>query len=376
MILKNGYVVNKDFKLKKLDIGIQNEVISDIKESLSGNDELDLNGNYILPGFIDTHIHGAYGVRISDYNPELEKISLFEATQGVTSIAITTASSLLHELYKQLEIALQASKSVTGAKIAAIHMEGPFISKTFKGAMNADCIIDSDIALFDKFLEKSGSLLKIITVAPENENMVKFVEYAAQKGVTVSMGHTNATYEEANKIIKAGANQLTHTFNAMRALNHREPGVLGACFTNPDIVCEVICDFVHLHPSIVKLIYDIKGPDRINVISDSGHAAGLDVKEFVVDGIKRYVSDGVVRLADGTIAGSTKTVLDGVKNLVSLGIPIEDISKMTSYNPAKTLKIDKITGSIKQGNLADIVVLDSDYNVLYTFVNGKLVYKR
>ena len=374
MILKNGYVVDQDFVLKKLDIDIQGETILNVGECISGDEELDLKGKYILPGFIDTHIHGAYGTRISDDKPHLEKISSFEATQGVTSIAITTTSSPLSELYKQFEIAAQASTCVSGAKIAAIHMEGPFISEKYKGAMNADYIIDSDITLFDELLKKSNGLLKIMTIAPENKNADKLVEHAVKKGVTVSMGHTNATYDEANRIIKAGATQLTHTFNAMRPINHREPGVLGACFTNSDIVCEVICDFVHLHPSVVKLIYDIKGSERINVISDSGHAAGLNVTEFVVDGLTRYVKDGVVRLADGTIAGSAKTMLDGVRNLISLGISIEEVSKMSSYNPAKTLKLEKITGSIKRGNLADIVVLDSNYNVIYTFVNGKLVY--
>ncbi len=376
MILKNGYVMDEDFQIRNLDIRIESNCIAEIGENIVGEDEWDLEGAYVLPGFVDTHIHGANGARISDEKPDLQRVTQFEATQGVTSLAITTTSSELSKIYEQFRFALEASKNPCGAKIAAIHAEGPFLSKERKGAMNADYILNPDVALVEELYKQSEGLLKIITVAPEAQNADKLIEYAVAKGITVSMGHTNATYEEAERGIRAGATQLTHTFNAMRGLHHREPGVLGAVFSDPEIVCEAICDFVHLHPSIVKMIYNIKGQDRINIISDSGHAAGLDVKEFVVDGLTRYVKDGVVRLADGTIAGSAKTVLDGVKNLISLGIPLEHVSKMASLNPAKTLKQEKTIGSIKQGKLADIVVLDSTYNVLYTFVNGRCVYTK
>lgn len=378
MILKNGLVMDENFKLVRADVRIHGEEIAEIGEigeDLDGCQVIDMRGKYILPGFIDTHIHGAFGSRISDKHPDLEAITRFEATQGVTALALTTATSEFSELLKQLKVAKEAAGSCRGAKIAGIHAEGPFISRKYKGAMNPEYILEPDTSKLDQMIAAAGGLLKLLTVAPENEGCLALIRHAKEKEITVSMGHTNASYEEAQSAIAAGASQLTHTFNAMRGWNHREPGVLGAAFTNDQVICEMICDYVHLHPAAVETIYRVKGADRINIISDSGHAAGLNVAEFEVDGIVRYVKDGVVRLADGTIAGSAKTVADGVKNLLRSKIPIEDVSRMASLNPATSLKMADRTGSIARGKLADLVVLDEEWNVEHTFVNGTCVYQ-
>ncbi len=371
MILSNGFVVCDDFKLRKKDVKIENGKITEIGENLSGEEKIDFTDKYILPGFIDTHIHGAYGTRISDSSCELDKITTFEATQGVTSIAITTTSATVQALTSQIKFVKDNLNKINGAKIAGIHLEGPFLNAKTKGAMNADYIIEPDTKILDKFLDAGGDLIKIMTVAPEVEGADEFIKYAVKKGVVISSGHTYATYEEAQNAIEWGVTQATHTFNAMRPYNHREPGVLGAALTNDNIKCEMICDHVHLHPATLQLIYKLKGADKINIVSDSGHAAGLDLKEFTVDGITRYVVDGVIRLKDGTIAGSAKTMADGVKNLILSGIPIEEVSKMASKNPAETLSIYSETGSITVGKYADIAVLDKEYNVVCAFVNGK-----
>ncbi|MBQ3124666.1 MAG: N-acetylglucosamine-6-phosphate deacetylase [Clostridia bacterium] len=375
MILKNGLVMDKNFELKKLDIKITGEKIAEIGENLLGDAILDVNDKYILPGFIDTHIHGAYGIRIDDAVGDHNKITKFEATQGVTSIAITTDTAEFGKILEQLERATMLSKTCQGTKIVAIHAEGPFLSQSKKGAMSTEYILAPDNDKLDRMIAAGKGMLKLITITPDNDGSIEFIRYAKSKGLVVSMGHTDADFETAQAAIGAGATQLTHTFNAMRPINHREPGVLGAVFTNPDVKCEVICDYIHLHPAIVKMIYLIKGADKINMISDSGTAAGIEVSEFEVDGVKRYVKDGVVRLADGTIAGSARTLLDGVKNLVSSGIPLCDVSKMASFNPAKTLGIENETGSIEIGKYADLVVLDKDLNVENTFINGVCEYK-
>lgn len=370
--------MDHDFRLKKMDLEIDQDKIVRLGEDLQGEDRLDVSDCYILPGFIDTHIHGAYGTRISDAKPDLEAMCRFEATQGVTGLAVTTAASAFDDLLRQLEVAA-ASAEITvpkGAKVLGIHAEGPFISSKKKGAMNPENIIGPDTDKFDRMLEKSKGYIKIMTVAPEAEGATDLIRYAVGRGVTVSLGHTMATFDETQAAIEAGASQLTHTFNAMVGLNHREPGVLGAGLTNPDVVCEMICDYVHLHPAVVKMVYLLKGADNINMISDSGHAAGMNVEQFTVDGLTRYVKDGVVRLADGTIAGSAKTMLDGVHNLLASGLPLEDISKMASLNPAKSLKLDQVTGSIQVGKLADLVVLDRNYKPIFTFVNGTCVYEK
>jgi N-acetylglucosamine-6-phosphate deacetylase len=299
-----------------------------------------------------------------------------ETFAPVTAIAITTDTAEFTDILEQIERAVVISEKCKGTKIVAIHAEGPFLSQSKKGAMSPEYILAPDNEKLDKMIEAGKSMLKLITIAPDNDGSIEFIHYAKSKGLVVSMGHTDADYETALAAIDAGATQLTHTFNAMRAINHREPGVLGAVFENESVKCEVICDYIHLHPAIIKMIYKIKGADKINMISDSGTAAGLDISGFEVNGVKRYIKDGVVRLADGTIAGSARTLLDGVKNLISSGIPLEDVSKMASLNPAKTLGIDDETGSIAVGKLADLVILDKDLNVCETFINGKSEYKR
>ena len=376
MILANGNVVCDDFVLRKCDVRVENGKIAEIGENLSGKEKIDCSGRFILPGFIDSHIHGAVGVRVSSNQEDLLKITGYEATQGVTSIFATTEASPIEEIFSQMETVKRTSEKTKGAKIVAIHAEGPFINLKKAGAMVPESILIPDKILLDKMLEKSGGMLKKMTIAPEINGGIDFIKYAAQRGVAISLGHTDADFDVAQQAFDAGATMTTHTFNAMRALNHREPGIIGAALVNPNVSCEVICDYIHIHPSIIRLIYKAKGADNMIMISDSGNAAGCDVKEFEVDGVKRYISDGVVRLEDGTIAGSAKTLYDGVKNLLKDGFAIEDVSKMASFNPAKSIGIDVETGSIKVGKCADLVVLDGNYDITYTFVNGENVFKR
>ncbi len=374
MIIKNGLVLHDDFVFKKSDIKIEKERIADIGKVTCSKDCIDAAGMYVLPGFIDTHMHGAYGVRFSDPDADIDRITEFEAKKGVTCIAATTGSSEFSDLLLQFKrIVSAAEKGTRGSKIAGIHAEGPFLNKKYKGAMTEKNILAPDMNKAQQMLSACKGFLKIITVAPEAENAETLIKYLVKNGVSVSLGHTNATFEQAQNGILWGASQATHTFNAMRAYNHREPGVLGSVLTNPEVKCEMICDFVHLHPTTINMIYRLKGADNINMVSDSGHSAGTELTEFMVDGVMRYVKDGVVRLADGTIAGSTKTLLEGVQNLANQGIPLKDISKMASYNPAKSLGILSKTGSLTVGKYADIVVLDKDLLVRYCFVNGELI---
>ncbi len=379
MILANATVINHEFQPQLCDLQIKGDLIAKLGNDLEEEPKIDLTGCYILPGFIDTHIHGAYGTRISDPKPDMLKITKFEATQGVTGLCITTATSAFEDLLRQVDTAVEAATQAetenSGSKIWGIHAEGPFICEKYKGAMNPKYIIDPDIEKLDQLQQRAKGLLKILTIAPETPGAIEVIRHAVKQGLVVSMGHTNATYDEAQAAIEAGATQATHLFNAMRGLHHREPGILAAALTNPKVRCEMICDHVHLHPAVLQMIYQCKTADGINIISDSGNAAGLNVSEFEVDGIMRYVKDGVVRLANGTIAGSAKTVLNGVQNLIRSGIPVGDAAKMASLNPAKTLKIDHITGSIAEGKRADLVVLDQQLNVKYTFVGGQCVYK-
>ena len=379
MVLKNAIIINQKFQPEKCDLQISGDLIAKLDINIEDEKTFDLTDCYILPGFIDTHIHGAYGTRISDAEPKIQQMTKFEATQGVTGLCITTATSAFEDLLRQVDTAVEAAAKAemenSGSVIWGIHAEGPFICEKYKGAMNPEYIIDPDPEKLDQLQKRAKGLLKILTIAPETEGAIELIHHAVNQGLVVSMGHTNATYDEAQKAIEAGATQATHLFNAMRGLHHREPGILAAALTDPQVRCEMICDHVHLHPAVLQLIYQCKTAEGINIISDSGHAAGLNVSQFEVDGMMRYVKDGVVRLANGTIAGSAKTVLNGVQNLIRSGIPMGEVAKMASFNPAKTLKIDSITGSIAEGKRADLVVLDEQLNVKYTFVGGQCVYK-
>ena len=376
MILKNALVVDDSFTLRRCDLQIDGGKIVGIAESIPGDDAIDLSGCYVLPGFIDSHMHGAMGHKISDADPGLREITEYEATQGVTSIAISTVCSDAAHLLEQISTAAEAAAETHGAKIAAIHAEGPFINTARKGAMDARHIHAPDRDLLDRMIDCGKGLLRLITLAPEADGCMELIPYAVSRGLTVSMGHTDATYDQAQAAIAAGASQSTHTFNAMRSLSHREPGILGAVLTNPAVRCEMICDHTHLHPAILRMIWQMKGANGVNIVSDSEHGAGITASEIVVDGEVRYIRDGVMRLQDGTIAGSASSMLFGIQNLLADGIPLTDVARMASINPAKTLKIDHLTGSIAVGKTADLVVLDQEYNVLYTYVDGVCVYQK
>ena len=378
MILKNSLAVDARFALRPCDIRIENGVIAEIADHIEGENTLDLRSCYVLPGFIDSHMHGAMGCKISDIEPtpDINKITQYEATQGVTSIALSTVCTDFDRLLLQIDRAAAAAGHTKGAKVAAIHAEGPFINPSRKGAMDEKAIQAPSVEKLEQMIARGKGLLRLITLAPEMPGSADVIACAVRHGLTVSMGHTDATYAQAVAAIRAGASQSTHTFNAMRALNHREPGVLGAALTEPSVTCEMICDHTHLHPAILQLIYQAKGPERINIISDSEHGAGIEASEIVVDGEVRYIEDGVMKLADGTIAGSASSMLRGVRNLLQAGIPLGDVARMAAYNPAKTLKIDHLTGSIAVGKAADLTIMDQDYNVLRTFVNGACVYKK
>ena len=375
MILTNANVVCGDFKIRRVDVEIENDRIVRIGEHLTGGEKLDLSGKYLLPGFIDTHIHGANGARFDDKEPNIPLITEFEATQGVTAVAATVAGSI-ESIKRQCESAYAAHLDPKGAKVVAIHSEGPFLSVKRKGAMGEKNIIEPDAAKLEEICDSAHGLLRIVTIAPEREGSKALIDCAASRGIVVSMGHTDASYDEARDAIEAGVSRMTHTFNAARPINHRDPGSVCAALTSDKVICEVICDFIHLHPSVVKLIYAAKGADRMCMISDSSKVAGIQVDEFEVGGVKRYVKDGCIRLADGTIAGSTCTMLNGVRNLLHIGIPMEDVAKIASYTPARSIGMENELGSIEVGKYADLVALDGDLQVAYTFINGKCAYKR
>lgn len=372
-IINGNVLLGSENRFVKTDITVENEIIKSFGENTSDGEIFDAEGLYVISGFIDTHIHGCVGVEFASPDEDFSKASEWLASEGVTSYAATVRAMTPDRVVSAIKnIVRESKREVTGASVRGINLEGPFVSKTKSGVMNppdVECTPDT-VALFSR---ESEGMLKIMTLAPERENARLAASEAVRNGINVSVGHTDATFAETKALIEAGATRATHIFNAMRPLSHRETGVLGAVLTDDRINCEMICDFVHLDAAAMEIVYRLKGYKNITLVSDTGFMSGLGDGEYVVDGRKRIVKDGICRNPEGRIAGSCVSMLVGAKNLLSMGVPLEEISVMASLNPAKALGIDNDTGSIELNKKADLIVCDKELNVKAVFVNGRRV---
>lgn len=373
MIIKNGNVLNDNFEFMKSDVSVNGSKIDKIGESIDGDNVLDATNCYVVPGFVDTHMHGALANTFIDYTDDTAKIiSEYEAKNGTTSLVPAISAAKREKLEK---VCAHMNKCVgfsneNAAEIHGFHLEGPFFSVKYKGAHLPENIRIPSVEELSAYVGISGKNIKILTIAPELDNAEETIKYAVSKGICVSVGHTDATYEDVVNAEKWGATQATHLFNAMSALNHRQPGTVGGALGSDGIKCEIICDFFHVHPTVVKMAYKIKGRDKINMITDSEVGTGLADGEYDVNGRKIIVKNNQTRCEDGTIAGGTTCLIDGVRNLASIGIPLEDACMMASKNPALAAKIYDKTGSITVGKNADILILDKELNLKKVILRG------
>lgn len=370
MILKNCSFYNEIFEKETADIKIENGKITEI--GLFNEDGRDMGGYTILPGFVDIHIHGAGGGDSSDGTKDaLDRISSTLVKQGITSFCPTTMTLPIDRL---CEIAgtIKNYESI-GAKVVGINLEGPFISMSKKGAQNGDYVIAGSIEDFNKIYDASNGMVKIITIAPEAFDSNGFIEYVKEKCV-VSIGHTQADAEQAQNAINHGAKHITHLYNAMTPMNHRDAGVVGTAFDNDSITCEIICDGEHICPSVLRTTFKLLGEDRACVISDSMRGAGLGEGEFELGGQTTYVKEGykVAKLSDGTIAASITNLFDEFKNLLQFGIDTKSALKACTINPARVIGEEHKIGSIAVGKYADLIVTDENLNIKEVYINGTL----
>ena len=345
---------NVSFNNEIIDVVIENGKFSYIGKT--EEDGVDLKGLKILPGLIDIHSHGCGGYDTMD--GEIEKMSPIYADCGTTSWLPTTMTADFDSL---MNITDKEFSKMTGANMLGFHFEGPYISEKYKGAQNPEFISKPSYEEFSRFKN-----VKMVTVAPETEGGIEFIKNCE---CIVSIGHTDADYDKTIEAIESGANCLTHTFNAMPPIHHREPGVIGAA-AEKNIYAQVICDGIHIHKGAINILYKLFGADRMILISDSMRATGFPDGEYDLGGLNVFVRGKEARLGDGTLAGSVSTLLDCVKCAIGFGIPEEDAVKMATETPAKLLGINK--GKIEVGYDADFITVDNDFELKNVIISGDM----
>lgn len=329
----------------------------------------------VLPAFIDIHTHGAAGCDFMDGSENsLGAIDGALSREGTAYYLATTMTQSAEKINDALAAIAKFKEGDNG--LLGVHLEGPFISKKRVGAQSPDFVSPPDCKLFDGFLKSARGLIRTVTLAPEVGGAVNFIKYLVKKGVAVSIGHSDATFDEAEAAAEAGADKVTHTFNAQSGVHHRDIGVAGCALSDDRLYTELIADGIHVSYTAIKLLLKCKPQDRVILITDAMRAKGAAGGESELGGQKVYVRGGEARLADGTLAGSVLKMNEAVKNLVErAGASLEYAVDCASYNPAKYLKLEGC-GSIAPKNQADFTVTDRALNVLMTVRRGKIIYRK
>lgn len=332
---------------------------------------------WICPGFVDMHMHGIDGYDTMDGTPEsLQAISTALARHGVTSFLATTMTAPYAQLEQVLvNIAQNSREGLPGAQAIGIHLEGPWINPRYKGAQKEENIAIPKLDAVQKLYGLSEGLIKVVTIAPEQPEALEAIAWLKERDVIVSAGHTGATFAQATEAVDAGVRHFTHCFNAMTGLHHREPGVVGAAMYHEQLSTELIADGIHVHPAVMKILYRVKTPERLALVSDSMRAAAMGEGTYDLGGQEVHVQDNQAKLADGTLAGSILTLNRAVGNMVTLsGVSLPDAVEMASLTPASILGYGERKGRLAAGYDADITVLNTQFDVTMTFVAGKEVY--
>ena len=380
-----GMIFTKDCVFEPGELVIEDEIIKEVQiceyEALTQKEQ----EQYLIPGLVDVHFHGAAGYDFCDGTKEaLQAIAAYENEHGITTICPATMSLPVAQLERIVEVAAEWKNDQTilpgeackaqSQSLCGIHLEGPFIAKEKKGAQKEEFIVPADAATLRKLQEKANGLIKLVTIAPEAEGAMKCIKELKDK-FCFSIGHTMADYEIACEAFKAGADHVTHLYNAMNPGTHREPSVPEAATDYDKVFVELICDGVHVHPSIVRNAFRIYGDDRVVLISDSMRATGMADGEYTLGGQKVLVNGTQATLEDGTIAGSVTNLYDCMKKSIAMGIPKESAIKAATINPARSIGVDKEIGSIETGKSADILIVNEDM-ILETIMIGGIICKQ
>jgi len=345
----------------------------------SGATEVQATDSTAIPGFVDVHIHGAGGHDVMEANETaLSTITGRLAAFGTTSLLATTITASANDTCRSVEgiakyISGQYQTSDTRAEILGIHFEGPFLSKERRGVHPAEWLQLPSAELLQRFLQAAAGNARILTIAPELLGATPCIDAARSLGMVVSIGHTDATYEQARAAVAHGAHHATHVYNAMRPFTHRDPGVIGAVLTTPEVTAELIADGIHVDEIAMKVLLQAKGAQGVVLISDGTSATGMPDGEYMLGGLRVTVNGGVCRNAEGRLAGSTLTLDRALRNIVGLGIPLADAVRMLTLNPATLLGIEFKKGALRTGADADIVLLNDGLEIERVWARGTLV---
>lgn len=336
---------------------------------------LDARDCWVIPGLIDVHTHGCMGHDLCDAELSgLAAIAAYEASRGVTALCPTTMTFPEDRLAAVMAQAATFSAGSTEAAVVGINMEGPYIAPDRVGAQNPAYVRPCDLAEFERLQAAARGLIRIVDIAPETPGALECIGKLAPS-VRVSVAHTSASYEQAAAAFDAGASQVTHLFNAMPGLHHRQPGPIAAAAERPWVMPELICDGIHVHPAMVRLAFALFGADRLMLISDSMRACGLSDGTYDLGGQQVTVRGSRATLADGTLAGSVTDLMGCVRVAVQeVGIPLADAVRAAAVNPARALGMEGSRGTLAPGAVADVVVLDSDLAVRHVVLRGRLLF--
>jgi N-acetylglucosamine-6-phosphate deacetylase len=333
----------------------------------------------VIPGLIDEHIHGANNSDAMDGSvAALENIARTLAKEGVTSFLATTMTQSSENITSALK-AVKEYKELNlreGACLLGVHLEGPFISKQFIGAQPLEYVAEPSVEIFRNYQAASGNNIRIVTLAPE-EGAESLIKYLVANNIIASIGHTNASYEDVQKAVNCGASNVTHTYNAMKPLHHREIGTVGSAFLFDELTAEVICDGIHVSAPALRVLYKNKPKGKMVLISDAMRAKHMPDGEYELGGQPVFVKDNQARLANGVLAGSVLKLNNAVANAMNfLGISFTEAVDLATINVARNLNIDSKVGSINIGKQADLTVVDCDMNVYLTIRNGHTVFQK